>query len=397
MTMGSRARLAAPVLAAGTSRLLQLLLLFVLVQLSSGSAQHTLVTGFALLSSFAIFTDSGSSNYLLQLDDAALGRKVFARALSLHVVLGVAGGAAACAIALGAQDASHDVVVIVVLGALAVGQAAESAMRTARAPSLHSGRDVAYALPDLLLVVSKGPMIVGALVAESLLAIALVAVPSVLLSVTTFWVNRRRLPRGVPLPQKPNRTILEYGVSGSLSSFYSQAPLVLGTAVLGVTTMAPLALAFRIVQPLEILPATIGQQLIPRLRRRRLDPSRVWASLVGTGLVLSGALAVFALVFQDKLAEQSFNLAVFLVVLISVPIKFGNYALVATAIGYGLVRQRLIAAAIVGVVTLAAVIAALLLAPSTALPVVTVASELFLLATLGSLLHRRSDTAKVIA
>lgn len=397
MTLRGRARLAAPVLAAGGTRLLQLFLLFVLIQLSSGTAQNTLVTGFALLSSFAIFTDSGGSNYLLQLEEGRLGRRVFARAMGLHVLLALAGGAAASAITLSARGASHDTAVVTVLLALAVAQAAESTMRTARAPSLHGGRDVAYALPDLVLIGLKGPLVLVALVTGVLPVLAFVAIPSLVLSAVTYLTNRRPLRRDVPVQKKLTLTILEYGISGSLSSFYSQAPLVLGTAVLGVATMAPLALAFRIVQPLEILPATISQQLIPRLRRRRFAPVRVWVWFAVTGLVIAGVLALLAVVFSDALTEPSFDLVVFLVILASVPVKFGNYALVATAIGHGLVRQRLVAAAVVGVMTLAAVTAALVWAPSTALPAVTVVSELFLLVTLGSLLHRRTDTAKVIA
>lgn len=396
MTLRGRARLAAPVLAAGGTRLLQLFLLFVLIQLSSGTAQNTLVTGFALLSSFAIFTDSGGANYLLQLDEGRLGRRVFARAMSLHVLLAVAGGAAASAITLSARGASQDTTVVTVLLALAVAQAAESTMRTARAPYLHRGRDVAYALPDLVLIGLKGPLVLVALVTGALPVLAFVAIPSLVLSVVTYSTNRRPLRRDVPVPRKLTRTILEYGVSGSLSSFYSQAPLVLGTAVLGVATMAPLALAFRIVQPLEILPATIAQQLIPRLRRRRFAPVRVWVWFTGTGLVIAAVLALLAAVSSDALNEPSFDLVVFLLILSSVPVKFGNYALVATAIGHGLVRQRLVAAAVVGLMTLAAVTAALVWAPSTALPAVTVASELFLLVTLGSLLHRRTDKVKVI-
>ncbi|KTR51860.1 hypothetical protein NS359_08490 [Curtobacterium oceanosedimentum] len=394
--MRGRTRLAAPVLAAGGTRLLQLFLLFVLIQLSSGTAQNTLVTGFALLSSFAIFTDSGGSNYLLQLDEGRLGRRVFARAMGLHVLLAVAGGAAASAITLNARGASHDAAVVTVLLALAVAQTAESTMRTARAPSLHGGRDVAYALPDLVLIGLKGPLVLVALVTGVLPVLAFVAIPSLVLGTVTYLINRRPLRRDVPVQRKLTLTILEYGVSGSLSSFYSQAPLVLGTAVLGVSMMAPLALAFRIVQPLEILPATVSQQLIPRLRRRRFAPVRVWAWFAMTGLVIAAVLALLAVGFSDAV-PASFDLVVFLVILTSVPVKFGNYALVATAIGHGLVRSRLVAAAVVGVMTLAAVAAALVWAPSTALPAVTVASELFLLVTLSGLLHRRTETAKVIA
>ncbi|WP_236731563.1 polysaccharide transporter [Curtobacterium oceanosedimentum] len=383
-------------LAAGGTRLLQLFLLFVLIQLSSGTAQNTLVTGFALLSSFAIFTDSGGSNYLLQLDEGRLGRRVFARAMGLHVLLAVAGGAAASAITLNARGASHDAAVVTVLLALAVAQTAESTMRTARAPSLHGGRDVAYALPDLVLIGLKGPLVLVALVTGVLPVLAFVAIPSLVLGTVTYLINRRPLRRDVPVQRKLTLTILEYGVSGSLSSFYSQAPLVLGTAVLGVSMMAPLALAFRIVQPLEILPATVSQQLIPRLRRRRFAPVRVWAWFAMTGLVIAAVLALLAVGFSDAV-PASFDLVVFLVILTSVPVKFGNYALVATAIGHGLVRSRLVAAAVVGVMTLAAVAAALVWAPSTALPAVTVASELFLLVTLSGLLHRRTETAKVIA
>jgi hypothetical protein len=69
-----------PTGAAGLTRVLQLVLLVALTHLSAGSAANALVTGFALLSSFAIITDSGAANFLLSLPRTRITRGVHARA-----------------------------------------------------------------------------------------------------------------------------------------------------------------------------------------------------------------------------------------------------------------------------------------------------------------------------
>ncbi|RIJ17658.1 polysaccharide transporter, partial [Clavibacter michiganensis subsp. insidiosus] len=89
--MTRRIGLLLPTGAAGLTRVLQLVLLVVLTQLADESARAALVTGFALLSSFAIITDSGAANFLLSLPRTRLTRSVHARAVGFHAALGSVG------------------------------------------------------------------------------------------------------------------------------------------------------------------------------------------------------------------------------------------------------------------------------------------------------------------
>jgi O-antigen/teichoic acid export membrane protein len=182
--------------------------------------------------------------------------------------------------------------------------------------------------------------------------------------------------------------ILEFGLSGSLSALYSQAPLVLGTAILGVDAVTPLALAYRVVQPLEVLPATLSQQLIPRIRAAGRPARAYWWRFALGGLVLAGILALIREPVERVFGGDAFDQAIFLVVLLSVAPKFGNYALMAYAMGSGLIRVRLTATVVTGVVAVALTLVACLTAGPALLAGVTLAAELVLSAAIAVLLIR---------
>jgi hypothetical protein len=277
---------------------------------------------------------------------------------------------------------------VLLLVALGVSQVLDSLTRTIRAPLLVGRRDASYAFPDLALVVLKAvPLAIAALVPE---ALVLLAFPVVSLVVTagTWIAVRRGLPTTGDEPVRVFPQILEYGLSGSLSALYSQAPLVLGTALLGVDAVTPLALAYRVVQPLEVLPATLSQQLIPRIRAAGRPARAYWWRFALGGLVLAGIIALIREPVERVLGGDAFDQVVFLVILLSVAPKFGNYALMAYAMGSGLIRVRLTATIVTGVVAVALTLIACLAAGTTLLAGVTLASELVLSAAIAVLLIR---------
>jgi hypothetical protein len=376
-----------PTGAAGLTRVLQLVLLVVLTRVSEGQAQNALVTGFALLSSFAIITDSGAANFLLSLPRTRLTRGVHARAVAFHAGLGSLGAAIAVVIAVAAASTIPDEAVLLLV-ALGVSQVLDSLTRTIRAPLLVGRRDASYAFPDLALVVLKAvPLAIAALVPEALVLLAFPAV-SLVVTAGTWIAVRRGLPTVGDAPVRVFPQILEYGVSGSLSALSSQAPLVLGTAILGADAAAPLALAYRIVQPLEVLPATLSQQLIPRVRAAGRPARAYWWRFALGGLVLAGILALLREPVARVFGGDAFDQVVFLVILLSVAPKFGNYALMAYAMGSGLVRVRLTATIVTGVVAVVLTLAAALTAGTALLTGVTLASELVLSAVIAALLIR---------
>ncbi|MBM7412945.1 O-antigen/teichoic acid export membrane protein [Clavibacter michiganensis] len=384
-----------PTGAAGLTRVLQLVLLVVLTRLAEGSAQGALVTGFALLSSFAIITDSGAANFLLSLPRTRLTRSVHTRAVGFHAGLGSLGAAVAVLITVAAASSIPGEAVLLLV-ALGVSQVLDSLTRTIRAPLLVGRRDASYAFPDLALVVLKAvPLAIAVLVPEILV---LLAFPIVSLVVTagTWIAVRRDLATTSDEPVRVFPQILEFGLSGSLSALYSQAPLVLGTAILGVDAVTPLALAYRVVQPLEVLPATLSQQLIPRIRAAVRPARAYWWRFALGGLVLAGILALLRGPVEQVFGGDAFDQAIFLVVLLSVAPKFGNYALMAYAMGSGLVRVRLTATIVTGVVAVALTLVAALTAGPALLAGVTLAAELVLSAAIAALLirHRHRTVRK---
>jgi hypothetical protein len=382
-----------PTGAAGLTRVLQLVLLVVLTRVSEGQAQNALVTGFALLSSFAIITDSGAANFLLSLPRTRLTRGVHARAVAFHAGLGSIGAAIAVVLTVAAASAIPGEAVLLLV-ALGVSQVLDSLTRTIRAPLLVGRRDASYAFPDLALVVLKAvPLAIAALVPEALVLLAFPAV-SLVVTAGTWIAVRRGLPTVGDAPVRVFPQILEYGLSGSLSALYSQAPLVLGTAILGADAAAPLALAYRIVQPLEVLPATLSQQLIPRIRAAGRPARAYWWRFALGGLVLAGILALLREPVAQVFGGDAFDQVVFLVILVSVAPKFGNYALMAYAMGSGLVRVRLTATIVTGVVAVVLTLAAALTAGTALLAGVTLASELVLSAVIAALLIRTRNVRK---
>jgi hypothetical protein len=386
----SRLSLLAPVVAAGSTRVLQLVLLAVLLALAEGGAQATLVAGFALLSSFAILTDSGATNYLLSLSKDRLGRPVHLQATAVHIVLATVGAAAAVTITLTAAGAERGTSVVIVMAGLAVSQIFDSVTRTTRAPQLVLGRDGSYALPDVALVVAKIPVLGAALLLDRVDVLAIVAVPSTAIAAYTFLANRRAIAATVEAPPRMLRTIAQFGLSGSLSALYSQAPLVLGTIILGVGPIAPLALAYRVVQPLEVVPATVSQQLIPRVRGLKHSFVRYWAAFLVTGLVFTGLLALFLPLISRLVGDDAFDSAVFLIIALSVGPKFGNYALVAYSMGRGYISQRLTATIVIGVIAVTLTIVFSVALGNTALAAVTLISEVLLAIVLSLLIRARA-------
>jgi hypothetical protein len=149
------------------------------------------------------------------------------------------------------------------------------------------------------------------------------------------------------------------------------------------------------VQPLEVVPATLSQQLIPRIRAAGRPARAYWWRFALGGLVLAGIIALLRGPVEQVFGGDAFDQAVFLVILLSVAPKFGNYALMAYAMGSGLVRVRLTATVITGVVAVALTLVACLAAGPTLLAGVTLVSEIVLSVAIAALLirNRRKEDA----
>ncbi|NUU16967.1 hypothetical protein HP550_06855 [Cellulomonas humilata] len=335
--------LALPTAATVSLRLSQFLVLVVLGQIPSSPVRNVLVAAVGTLSAFTIVTESGAANYILSRRQGHLGRGDYRTALAFQALLGLLGAAAAVTLSLTRSGGIVPVHYWLVLVAVAVSQVLDSLLRAARAPLLLGSRDAAYALPEFLLAVGKISTIGVAFATAQLGTLfALPVISLVIASWTIRSVRRDLLPERARVGHVA-REIIPFGLTGSVSSMYSQLPVIVSAAVLPVSVTAMLTVACRVIQPLEILPGTASLQLLPRVRRLKRRLSQWWLAFLLTGALLATGALIAAPYIEKLFGLSSWNSLVYLLVAIALVPKAGNYFLAAGAMGYGGIRWRLLA------------------------------------------------------
>jgi O-antigen/teichoic acid export membrane protein len=157
------------------------------------------------------------------------------------------------------------------------------------------------------------------------------------------------------------REVWPYATSTVFSATYSQAPTVLLGLVASVPTAAVYAICTRLTQPLELVPNAIASTFLPRLVRAerpeqlRLFKRQITAALV-TATTAALAIAIASPVLLP-LSGTSFDEAgaVLLILALVLPVKFTNYQLVAVAVAQGRIRKRVVASAVVALVSVVGV------------------------------------------
>ncbi|WP_141718906.1 polysaccharide transporter [Curtobacterium sp. ER1/6] len=373
-----------------------LLVLVTLMTATTGAEQGALVTGFALLGSFAMVFDSGASSFLLATERPDITTGLYRRAMVLQGALSTVGLGAATAFALVSAHGELSSGSFAVLMALGVTQLLDGLARVARAPFLVAARDDRYALPDLALLAAKVPLVAFAFVQADLRWLLLLPVPSLVVTATSLVAVHRTLPSGPTTKRRLELRILEFGATGALSAYYSQAPLVLGALIVPAEQLAPLGLVFRLVQALEVVPSTVSQQMIPRARAQRPR----FLAWTGAFLLFGALVSVVLLISRDLLSSVlavDFGPApVFLLVALAYTLRSGNHYLVAILLGTGMVRTRLVIAAVTGALASVGALAAALIAATVGLAVVTIVSEVFLVTTAALAIHATNQRATVL-
>ncbi|WP_166804468.1 polysaccharide transporter [Cryobacterium algoritolerans] len=373
-------------------RLIQLAVLILVASTATGAERGMLIAGIGLLGSFAILTDSGAANFILSTAGDSLSRGEYIRVVAFHAGLATIGSAVAMSFVLVSTGPHATVRAIVLLGAVALSQIFDGTGRSVRAPLLVARRDGLFSIPDIVNFLAKAPLVLGAVMTRDLSWLLGLPIASCIVTGGTFALVVRSI-RGASFSRNGLfRRVLEFGATGSLSALYSQAPLVIGSLVLPLNQVAALALVYRIVQPLEMVPGTVSQQLTPRIRSRPNGPGFYWASFACAGLLVSVLLLIGAPLIEKAVGGALEPRLVFLIIVGSISIKWGNYALVAFVMGIGLVRARFVLTLFVGMfaVTMSALLAPIYGAPG--LAAVTLVSEVALSAGFG-LLFARMGTA----
>jgi hypothetical protein len=358
--IGRLLHLALPTTSTGLVRLLQLAILAVLTQFSPDGSRDVLVAGFGLISSFAMLTDSGAGNFLLSTPAVQLNRPLFRRAVWYHFLLSVAGGIVALSYLGYAAGGVLEPGAITVLIALATSLTCDSTCRILRTPMLTARRDMAYSLPELALFATKAPIVGLAAIYSEVAWLLLLPLPSLVVLVLTAIASRRYVVATGRAPKRVIWRIAEFGWTGTLSASYSQAPLLIGTALLPLPELATLAVAFRVVQALDFLPGTLSLQLIPRVRDRATTPLFYWLAFAVPGAVIAVAVVACVPLIAAILGGDAVDPLVFALVAASFAPKSGNYAVVAYLMGTGRIRVRLWVTTAVSIIafTLSAVAAA---------------------------------------
>jgi hypothetical protein len=382
-----RARLVAPSMGAVILRATQLIILVVISQAANDPLKAPLIASFGIIGAVGVMTDSGAANFLLA-DRGELSRRLLGRVISIHAGIALSGAVSAIAYSAWRFDPIQTADAIWVVVSLGLTQALDSTTRVCRTPQLAHGADHRYAAVDFLLAALKMPVVVLAYTDRELLWLIGLPVASVCVLLYALQASARLLPTGDP-PNRLAGRVLLYGVTGAASALYSQSPLLISSALLPAGEIAVLTLCYRLTQPLELLPATLGQQAMPRFRAGTLALRRYSVGLVGLGGALGLAVFVSLPVIEWAFGAEITPVAVFLVIVASVPIKFGNYGLTAYVLAHGLVHQRLFITVAVGLSAIVAVLAGAVAGSLEAVAAVTLGSEILLSGALLAALRAR--------
>lgn len=323
-------------------------------QAVSPEIRAPLLAAFGIMGAFAVFSDAGASTYLLTRQ--LISRYTLFKALLVQAAVGLSGAALAVGYCVAALPWRSITEASWMVGCLALASAADSATRVSRSVNLQRGNDLQYALGDASLAVGKLAVAVGLMLTA--LAWLIVLLPAVslvvLIVVTTRSLQACELCARGTQTEVRTLDILRYGAAGAVSGLYSQAPFLVAAYMAPVEAVAALAVVLRTIQPLEIVPAVLSQQVIPRVRKQRLRAPRYWATLAGVGA--AGALVAVALrpLIELVFAQPIDPPIVLGIVAATLPFKFGNYLLSAFLLATGGIAEKIIISASVGVAVLAA-------------------------------------------
>lgn len=295
--------------------------------------------------------------------------KMLRSGLRLQAIAGVAMALTTALLVVAARGGSDALCLGLGLGALA---AVEGVARYSRVVWQVDGRFHLYAAVDVLIGAGRLLIALALLLHHTTTAVAVSSTlwAGVVGLCLVIWARtRERVPTDVA---SVAREVWPYGLSTFFSSLYSQGP----TVVLGIAgdlrAAAVYAVAARITQPTELLPAAISSVYLPRLARE--DSTNREATFVtqgrlafGLGVGVAITIATAGQVVLRILGVDGESATWVLVILASlIPVKFLNYQLVALALADGRVKQRLRASVVVGVISLTTVY---LVAHAGALPV----------------------------
>ena len=291
--------------------------------------------------------------------DRASQAKMFQSGLRLQALAGVAMALTAGLFVVAARGGTGSLFLGLALGTLA---AVEGVARYARVVCQVDGRFGRYAAVDVLIGVGRVLIALALVVHHSTTALGVASLlwAGVIAVGIVVWASRRR--RVSTDVASLAREVWPYGLSTFFSSLYSQAPTVILGIAGDLQAAAVYAVAARITQPTELLPAAISSVYLPRLAREG-SASRQSTFITQGRLAFALGLAVaFTIATAGQFVLRVLGVAgqgapwVLVILASLLPVKFLNYQLVALALADGRVKQRLRASLVVGVISVTTVV-----------------------------------------
>lgn len=304
---------------------------------------HLVAVALGLSAAAQVLTDSGAAAFLSVLDGERESVPLVARRLLLwQIFVGCTAFALSTVLLLRVADTAGTWTLLGLLAVLATS-AVESVGRLCRVVWLRQGRyrnyagtDVAYALarllPVLLLVAGGGAW---AFVAGLVLAVGVTCSVGARVS-HELWRDRVMGASG-PAPGllATVRGSLSYGLPVMAAGLYSQTPVLVTSAVSSLETASAVAVATRLVQPLELVAASWSQMSLPGLARAHVARGRFLGVLLAQGAVVAvaGACGVALFLHLGDAGPDVWLLSA--VLLVALPVKYLNYGLATLLMALG--------------------------------------------------------------
>lgn len=347
-TLLSRARHLMPAISTAASKVSQLLLISAISYVYLGESANVMLVAYLLISSFVQLSDSGAIAYLLVNGSLASNARAVFRVLliqTLTVGAGLVAGVV-CAIAF---VGVHEPQLLAVLVALSAVQLADGLSRIVRSVFLIRGEPMSFAVPEFVVAGARTAVMLAAIFTGDAIWLWLAWIPSLLALAYSWWAVSRHFDKTSTAVEVPFRSVLLYGVSGSISSLYSQSPVMIASVVLAPAVAAPLAVAYRIAQAAEFVPGTFAQQLLPRIAtslgssRRRVGMFAALGAIVGAAIWLLRDVLAILIVFPRGTE------VVLLILILSLPFKFANHFLISLTMAVNILKERTIATTVLAI------------------------------------------------
>lgn len=380
-----------PSISTAASKVTQLLLLSAVSYVYLGDRADEMLVSYLLVSSFVQLSDSGAIGYLLVHRELSTNSHAVRRVLAIQTLtvgVGLIAGLACSVVFVGVRDLD----LILVLVALALAQLGDGLARIVRSVFLIRHEPMAFAIPEFVVATVRALIMIAAIFSGAPLLLLLSCVPSVANFFYSWWSVSKIFAPNVEGIVVKMRSVLLFGVSGSVSALYSQSPIMIASILLSPAVAAPLAVGYRIAQAAEFVPATFAQQLLPRIAENKSRSMRRVLMFAGLGAVVAGMIWLFRDALAVFIAFPPGTEIVLLVLILSLPFKFANHFLISLTMAMHLLKARTLITGILAVISVGvSVLVCLAVGTSLAMAITAACVEIVLTLGLLALVHWGSD------